>query len=173
MRALLIVALMCSPASAGAPCNVVQHAQNVVVKKHVVSAFATGYGAVVLQQVAPAQYYTVGAAVQEEALAERISRLVAKKLEAKGALRMHQPESPLGLSVLQAKCAKCHTPDSKPVITAGAPALFDAAGNFVATQQEIGSLVTAVRNGLMPPPPAEPLSDDDFLAIKSFVAGTK
>lgn len=173
MRAILILALVCAPAQAGAPCNV-GHVQNVVVKKQVVATHAVnygGYGAVVLNQVTPYAYYSVGQSVQEEALAERISRLVAKKLEAKAMLKNPQPESPLGLTVLQ-KCVGCHRPDSKSVVTSGAPALFDAQGNLTATPMQLGSMLTAARNGLMPPPPAEPLDDDSFLALKQYLSAS-
>lgn len=172
MRALLIAAMLCAPAQAAAPCNV---AQRVVVKKQAVIAplvtnYST-YGAVQLLQAQPYQYYAVGASVQEEALAERISRLVAKKLEAKAMLKNPQPEAPLGLTVLQ-KCVGCHRPDSKPVVSAGAPALFDAQGNLTATPMQLGSMLTAARNGLMPPPPAEPLDDDSFLALKQYLSAS-
>lgn len=171
MRGLLILAVLCAPAHAG-NCNAV--VQKVVANHHVATAnFVTNYGAaVVLKQVAqPYAYYSVGQSVIEDAQAERIARLVAKKLEAKGALRTLQPEAPLGLTILQQKCAKCHSPDSKPVVAAGAPSFFDAQGNFAASPQQMGSIGTAIKNGLMPPQPAEPLSDDDYLAVKQYLSG--
>lgn len=166
MRGVLIIALLCAPAQAGAPCNV---SHKVVVRQQVAHAINYGYGTV-LQQVTPVAYYSVGAALQEDALAERIARLVDKKLAAKAALRNPAPEAPLGLTVLQ-KCVSCHKPESKPVVAAGAPILFDSQGNLTADQQQIGSMLTAARNGLMPPQPAEPLDDDSFLALKQYLSG--
>lgn len=170
MKTLIASIVLCSQAIAAPVCNT--HAQRVVVKQNVIAHnYATAYVPTVLTQVAtPYAYWSVGASVQEEALAERVARLVAKKLQLQAA-RSQPAEAPLGLTVLTQKCAKCHSPDSKPVVSAGVPAFFDASGAFVATPQQIGGITVAARNGLMPPPPAEPLSDDDFLAIKAFVNG--
>lgn len=158
MKTLIVLALLCSPAVAG-HCR-----QNVVVHQQYAAP-------VVLQQVAPYAYWQVGAAVQEEAVAERIARLVTKKLELRAAQVASQPvaEKPLGLTVLQANCMKCHKPDSKAVVEKSAPALFDALGNLTASQEQVGSILTTVRQGVMPPQPAEPLSDDDFTAIRSYL----
>lgn len=162
MKTLAIILALCSPAVAG-HCR-----QNVVVHQQYAPA-------VVLQQVVAPAYWSVGSAVQEEAQAERIARLVDKKL----ALRFQalvakspgvtEPEKPLGLTVLQTNCVKCHKPDSKAVVEKTAPALFDALGNLTASQEQVGSILTTVRQGLMPPQPAEPLSDDDFTAIRAYL----
>lgn len=169
MRGLLILALICSPAAAAPVCN--NHVQRVVVKKNVAHV-AYGYGTV-LQAVTPVAYYAVGQNLQEEALAERIARLVDKKLAAKAAQRIPQAELPIGLTVLTQKCAGCHKPDSKPVVSAGAPILFDATGNLEVSPQQIGSILTAIKNGIMPPPPAEPLDDDSYLAVKQYLGQSK
>jgi mono/diheme cytochrome c family protein len=169
MRGLLIFALLCSPAASAPVCN--NHVQRVVVKKNIAHV---NYGyAAVLQQVTPVAYYAVGQNLQEEALAERIARLVDKKLASKAAQRIPQAELPLGLTVLTQKCAGCHKPESKPVVSAGAPILFDATGNLTATPQQVGSILTATKNGIMPPPPAEPLDDDSYLSVKQYLGQTK
>lgn len=162
MKTLAILLAICSPAVAG-HCR-----QNVVVHQQYVAPV------VALQVVQPYAYWSVGAAVQEEAVAERIARLVTKKLE----LRMPQAaapvaEKPLGLSVLQSNCARCHKPDSKAVVEGKGPALFDALGNLTASQEQVGSISTSIRQGIMPPAPAEPLSDDDYLAVKQYLQPNK
>lgn len=179
MRGLLILALLCSPVMASAPCS-----HNVVAQRAVVKQFvhANSYVApVVLKQVTPYAYYSVGYAIQEQALVERAKRDVRAEFKQeiatlKELLRQQQglmpvqPEVPLGLAVLRRSCVKCHTPESKPVIASGAPILFDADGNLTATPEQIGSIRTAVKQGIMPPAPAEPLSDDDYLAVKTYLS---
>jgi mono/diheme cytochrome c family protein len=158
MKTLAILLALCSPAVAG-HCR-----QNVVVHQQYAAP-------VVLQQVAPYAYWSVGSAVQEEAFAERMRRIIKQELAAQ--LKTQQapaaPEKPLGLTVLQTNCAKCHKPDSKAVVEKTAPALFDALGNLTASQEQVGSILTTVRQGIMPPQPAEPLSDDDFTAIRAYL----
>ena len=173
MKTLIASIVLCSQAIAAPVCNT--HAQRVVVKQNVIAHnYATAYVPTVLTQVAtPYAYWSVGASVQEEALAERIARLVDKKLAAKAAQRIPQAELPIGLTVLTQKCAGCHKPDSKPVVSAGAPILFDATGNLEVSPQQIGSILTAVKNGIMPPPPAEPLDDDSYLAVKQYLGQSK
>lgn len=74
-----------------------------------------------------------------------------------------------GLTVLQQNCYKCHNPKSKAVIEERSPKLFDVNGNLTVSQQEIGSILTVIRKGIMPPKPAEPLNDDDYLAVKVYL----
>lgn len=169
MRPLMILALSASPAYA-AQCSVANVQKQQVVFQQ---AYASnlGYGqAIVLKQVAPYAYYSVGASIQEEAVAERIARLVTKKLEAKAMKAAATPEAPLGLQILQNSCAKCHMPDSKAVVGQGSPVLFDENKALTASPEQIGSIKTVVKNGIMPPQPAEPLDDDSYLAIKQYLS---
>lgn len=147
------------------------------------------YNAVVVpyQQYSQPFVWSVGASVAEEyrtskedQQAERISSKIMAKLEkrlaayhASGGGQPAPPESPLGLTVLQRDCFKCHNPNSKAVIEKRSPKLFDDQGNLTVSQQEIGSILTVIRKGIMPPKPAEPLSDDDYLAVKVYLESGK
>lgn len=69
--------------------------------------------AVVLQQVYPTSFYSVGSSIQEEVLAERVASLVLSKLAAAGA-RTDSDSQPVEAtaatsSLLTTHCAKCHS----------------------------------------------------------------
>lgn len=147
------------------------------------------YNAVVVpyqQYNAQPIFWSVGASIAEEykttkedQQAERISNKIMAKLEKRlaayhasgGGQPVPQPE--LGLTVLQQNCFKCHNPNSKDVIEKRAPKLFDDQGNLTVSQQEIGSILTVIRKGIMPPKPAELISDDDYLAVKVYLESGK
>lgn len=74
---------------------------------------------IALNQVYPPSYYSVGAAIQEEAIAERVASLVLQKLAT--AQPAEQPEGPqpipgehaqLNQSAVNASCVKCHGGDN-------------------------------------------------------------
>lgn len=117
---------------------------------------------VVLKQVYPNYYYSVGTDLQLDALAERLSaRIEAKLIERQ---RAHEPQE--RQSIVTASCAKCHSPGSKAVKEAEAPVFFDAAGNLTATAEQRASMKTAAKFGAMPPPPAKEMSDDDYIEFR-------
>lgn len=130
-----------------------------------------------LQQIAPVQYYSVGAAIQEQAVAERIAKLVEQKL-AKQFRQLQdlpghsqpapQPEHP-GATVLAERCANCHKPGAKAVTDDAAPTMFDAAGNWTGTTDQASKAITLSKRGAMPPAPGKSLDDDDFLSLRAFL----
>jgi mono/diheme cytochrome c family protein len=76
---------------------------------------------IALNQVYPPSYYSVGAAIQEEAIAERVASLVLSKLAAMPAGQPAEPGAPepipgehaqLHQSAVNASCVKCHSGDS-------------------------------------------------------------
>lgn len=147
------------------------------------------YNAVVVpyqQYNAQPIFWSVGASIAEEykttkedQQAERISNKIMAKLEKRLAAYHASsggqpvPQQELGLTVLQQNCMKCHNPNSKDVIEKRAPKLFDDQGNLTVSQQEIGSILTVIRKGIMPPKPAELISDDDYLAVKVYLESGK
>lgn len=181
---ILLLVSVVLPSQANAVCHAPQivHRQNLVVQKILTPAYVIPQYSTIVQQVKPEAYWSVGAQYQEEAQAERISRLVLQKLKKKiqagnlntgSQVQPVQPEKPLGLSVLQTNCIKCHKPTSKAVVEGKAPKLFDENGSLTVSQQEIGSILTVVKKGLMPPQPAEILTDEEYLAIKVYLDSGK
>lgn len=145
--------------------------QNVVcVPQRIVKQHVT-----VLQQVTPHAYWSVSDQYKSEAEAERISELVIQKLIKKNIAignqpgQSTQPSKPEGLAILQKSCMKCHSPTSKAVVEKKAVKLFDANGNLTVSEQEIGSILTVIRKGIMPPTPIPALTDDEYLAVKSYL----
>lgn len=177
LRVLLVLSLLASPLSAGT-CNVgavrsraVYNQQAVVVQQAV--AYAP---AVVVKQVYPNLYWTVGQSVQEAAQFALIRKAVREELrqELKSLQMRSVPQDPeaqkaLGLQVLERSCIKCHTVGSKAVVEQEAPAFFTADGVFNATPEQRGAIGAVVKKGVMPPPPADALDDDSYLAIKQFL----
>lgn len=176
LKVLLALIMLTSPALAGA-CGV---RSNVVYRQAIVAQQYYAPAAVVLQQAAPYTYWTVGQSVQENSQlavyrAENL-KIIREEFQQlrKELLRSNVPADPeaqkaLGLQVLEQNCSKCHTVGSKAVVDKEAPVFWDADKNFVATPEQMGGIKVAVKNGIMPPTPAQPLSDDDYLAIKQFL----
>jgi mono/diheme cytochrome c family protein len=125
---------------------------------------------VYLQQVYAPYYYAVGSQIREEAVAERIARKVEAKLSSKiKALETAKPDHP-GKVLLTQHCAKCHQPGTKAVTEKEAPVFFsDAQTLKELSDAQRKKIDEAVHDGHMPPAPAEPLSDADYLAIRTFL----
>lgn len=149
------------------------HAQQAVVNY----GHAYNQQAVVLKQVYVPQYYSVGAQLEEEALAERIVRKALQSLDRKlsAAAGDHdrrddrgQFEEHPGLKLAQAKCATCHAKGSASVSEGKSPWLFTELGEFVGTPEQAVAAVDAARGGRMPPK-GPPLVDDDYFALKAYL----
>jgi mono/diheme cytochrome c family protein len=132
--------------------------------------------AVLLKQVYPQQYYTVGAQIEEEAIAERVALKALRRLEAQldhAVDRNDRREDrgfnePPGLSVAQRKCASCHSPGSQKVADGKAPPLFSGVGEWIGTPEQAVAAVAAAKEGRMPPAGPE-LNDDDYFALKAYL----
>lgn len=160
--------------------RVVHHAaQRVVVNHHAQQLFNYGHGynaQVVLKQVYPPQYYTVGALVQEDALANRLSQRIEKLVERKLAQALskadHQDadrrEHP-GAALSKQRCAGCHNEGAQKVAEGKAPKLFDSLGQWIGTPDQSEKAIAAVSEGRMPPEPQEPLTDSDFVVFKDYL----
>lgn len=138
---------------------------------------------VVLKQVGYVpQYYSVGAGVQEEALAERIARKAlerinqqieqaTERIDRRGDDRSGFTHP--GQTVAQHKCATCHVEGSAQVASGKAPRLFSGLGQFVGTPDQAVAAVDAAKTGRMPPKSATgenpPLDDDDYFALKAYL----
>lgn len=138
---------------------------------------------VVLKQVGYVpQYYSVGAHVQEEALAEKIARQVLARVEQ----QIQQATERIdrrgddrsgfthpGQTVAQHRCATCHVEGSAQVASGKAPRLFSGLGQFVGTPDQAVAAVDAAKTGRMPPKSATgetpPLDDDDYFALKAYL----
>lgn len=110
---------------------------------------------VLLQQVYPAYYYSAGAAIQEEALLNRL----------KDKLKLEQRSHEFKTSVGFTKCASCHKPGTKAVAEDLAPVFFDLEGKLTANEKQVAKMLTAAKLGSMPP--AKELTDDEYLKLKS------
>lgn len=183
LRILLALLILCSPLSAG-QCNIGAVRSNVVYNKAAVVHQAAYVAPVVaLQQVYPYTYWTVGQNIREQAesairqaetrkiFREEMQQLRKELLQMSKTGTPQDPEQQkaLGLQVLEQSCMKCHQPTSKAVAEQGASIIFDEHGAFVASPEVRGSIGTVVKKGIMPPLPSEPLSDDDYIAIKTFL----
>lgn len=197
IRVMLAVVMAVAPQMAYAGCNqavcaprvvqrvvhapaVVKHAvvQQAVVAQAVVANAYDYNQAVLLNQVNPAQYYTVGAYVQEEAIAkrltDRIERLVEKRLNEalqareKTEQASGRTEHP-GLELARKTCASCHRDGSMKVTDKGAPKLFDALDNWIGTPAQNEKAVLSVEQGRMPPAPQQVLTDRDFVVFKDYL----
>ena len=132
---------------------------------------------VVLNQVNPYAYYSASALLEEEAvsnrLAAQVEALVQQRLDAalKAQVKHGQNATPVapGLALMQNKCAKCHTEGSKKVVDEGAVAMFNAAGEWIGTAGMASASKTLAKRGAMPPPPADQLTDDEYLAIANWL----
>jgi len=98
------------PSTASAGCRVVLRSRG---------SFHHDNNVVVLKQVVADQYYSVGAAIQEEALADRIAAKVEARLLARGAGSVQASDAPPdpqpadhgGLdAITQRACVRCHNP---------------------------------------------------------------
>lgn len=136
---------------------------------------------VVLKQVGYVpQYYTVGAELREEALAERIAIKALERIENsinEATERFGRRDEPRGgfthpgQTVAQHNCATCHTKGSAKV-EAGAPVLFDGLGKWLGSDDEAKLAIDMANAGTMPPktegsPPR--LEDQDFYAFKAYL----
>ena len=132
--------------------------QRAVVKQRVVSYPA--YQAVAYQQAYVSPYsYAIGSDLVLEALAEKLALRIEEKLVE----RQKQAAPPP--SIVAEKCAKCHSPQSR-AVSEGAPAFFDQLGQLTATPDQRASMKTAAHFGFMPPQPAQPLTDEEFIQLK-------
>jgi mono/diheme cytochrome c family protein len=135
--------------------------------------------AVVLEQVYPATYYSVGAALQEEAIAERIAQrvLVILSENSGGGIasgiggtaaatdgRQDAIAAAAPDSLVQARCAKCHA-------SADHPSGLSLADVEALTCEQRLSAIRAVLSGKMPKGGAT-LSPDEagLILMKAFVA---
>lgn len=116
-------------------------------------------------------HYAVGIELREEAVAERIARRVQAKLDARAAKAKtpHDLAAASGERILKTACLACHVAGAK-AVTDGAPELFTREGQLkIASQLERSAVLAAIKEQRMPPPPAEGLSDDDYLAVKTLL----
>lgn len=162
------------------------HQQHAVVQNQQVYAQQQQYVVrpVVFQQVNPYAYYSAGAFLQEESVSNRLATQVEAMVQErlKEALQKpnlpapagaNQPQTSLGLQTLQQKCAKCHIDRSKQVMDNDAPALFDERNQWVGTPGQAASSKALAKRGAMPPPPGEPLTDDEYLAVAQWLDTVK
>ena len=70
-----------------------------------------------------------------------------------------------GAAVAQTNCASCHT--GAKAKAANRPSFWDDAGKFIASSTQQQKMLTSARLGTMPP--KGPLSDDDYLALSSWL----
>ena len=70
-----------------------------------------------------------------------------------------------GLAVAKESCAACHT--GAKAKAAHRPAFWTDAGQFTATEAQKQKMATAAKVGTMPPD--KPLSDDEYLALSSWL----
>jgi cytochrome c553 len=157
---LIGAVLMASPVSAG---HCVQ--RQVVVKQNY------GYYGkqVYLQQIQAPYYYSVGAVVREEAIAEKIARRVEAKLTQRlKVLEQPKLEHP-GVAMLTSKCATCHSPGTKAVVEKKAPEFFAADGALKElNEKQRNAIDSAVNEGRMPPT-GEPLADGEYITIRDYL----
>ncbi len=111
---------------------------------------------VVLKQVYPAYYYSVGTDLQLDALAEKLSARIEQKL-------IERQKAVEPKSLVTSACAKCHSPGSKAVKETQSPVFFDDVGKLVATAEQRASMKTAAHLGAMPP--VKELTDDEYLQL--------
>lgn len=179
LRAFLAFVVLTTPALAGncnvAPIKAVHAAPYVATQAVHYNAYAP---AVVLKQASPVLYWTVGQQVQENAQLALLRKAIREEIrqEFKARYQRSNPPDPqtqkaVGLQLLERSCMKCHQPGSKAVVEQEAPVFFTADGVFDATPELRGSIATAVKKGVMPPPPTDALDDDSYLAIKQFLSG--
>jgi len=182
MKALAAVAVffvLAGTATSSPPCAQIQHFQR---QQLVAQPVYVQNGYTVQLQQAPAAYayYSVGGALQEQALVEAISAKIIAKLSAAPQSLTNPataacdpgpagatPQDP-GAVVLLQKCANCHKQTSKAVADNHSPVLFDSVGKWTGNRDAAIKGVTAAKLGAMPPGPAAALSDDDFLAVRAY-----
>jgi mono/diheme cytochrome c family protein len=118
----------------------------------------------------PYYLYQVGQTYREDAIAEKIARKVEARLASKlKALEQIKADHP-GKQILLQQCAKCHQPGTKAVTEKEAPVFFtDATTLKDLSDAQKKKIDEAVQNGHMPPAPADPLSDADYLAIHTYL----
>lgn len=195
--ALILAVLMALPAHA-ADC-LVPYAPRKIVRKYSAPVVHHDYAApVVLKQITPHYYYGVGAYLQEAALvaavkadlkAEQQQALATQQAELKQMIRdlvqeLKQPApttepaptdsagtaAAIGKAVLEAKCAMCHRPDSADLVVEAGPTLFRDDGTVMDwTPQQKQRIYDLAHSGSMPKEPLPPLSDDEFLAVASYL----
>lgn len=141
---------------------------------------------VVVQQVYPPQYWSVGYELRENAAIEKVVREAQREIRAEvqakirtwAAEAMQEALSGLkgnqngfadpGISVAQQLCAKCHAQGSAKVATEGAPALFNGLGEFVGTPEQAAASMKSIHDGTMPQGgPA--LSHLDFVKLNGYL----
>lgn len=116
---------------------------------------------VAYQQVAYSPYqYAIGSDLVLEALAEKLSARIEEKL-----IQRQQALQPKPQSLVAEKCARCHSPKSKAVLEDEAPVFFSEIGELIATSEQRAAMKVAAKWGNMPPQPAQPLDDDEYLGV--------
>lgn len=117
---------------------------------------------------APAVYYQAGLGVEQDALAEKIARIVTARLESQIAARLTQSSrtSPGSTSVLAQRCSRCHAgaaPKAGIVLDGATPLLC----------HQITAAIRSVRDDSMPKggPPLSPEDKgrllEELLALES------
>ncbi len=127
---------------------------------------------VYLQQVQPYAYFSTGAAIQEQAMTERITAGVIKALDRRLGQAVVTPPMPApehpGVAILAKRCSGCHKQGAKSVTDNGAPVMFDANMQFTGTRDDAMKSLVLARRGAMPPPPAPQFTEDDYLYVKNY-----
>ena len=132
-------------------------AQRVV--KHVTYAQPVAYQQVAYQAAYVSPYsYAIGSDLVLEALAEKLAQRIEQKL-------VERQKQAAPQSIVAEKCAKCHSPQSR-AVSEGAPPFFDQLGQLTATPEQRASMATASKLGAMPPPPAQELTDDEYIELR-------
>lgn len=158
------------PQHCGVRQNVVQYQQAQAVQTYVHNGQYLQ-----LQQVYPYAFYSVGAAIQEEAVAARIAKLVEKKLQAAAMANQPGPApAPAyvhpGATLATQRCSGCHKAGAKAVADDGAPILFDPAGKWIGTRDQASAAVTAMRLGSMPPVKSgKELETEEFITVQAYL----
>ncbi len=140
---------------------------------------------VIVKQVYPPQYWSVGYELRENAAIEKVVREAQREIRAEvqakirnwAAEAMQEALSGLkgnqngfadpGISVAQQLCAKCHAQGSAKVAE-GAPVLFNGLGEFVGTPEQAAASMQSIHDGTMPKGGPE-LSHLDFVKLNGYL----
>lgn len=72
----------------------------------------------------------------------------------------------MAAKIAKRSCVSCHSPNAK---AEGRPVFFDDAGKLTANAAQRHKMVQAARLGVMPPKPAEPIDDAEFLILADWL----
>lgn len=129
----------------------------------------------VVKQVAVPQYWSVGSAIQEEAIARSVEKLIEARIQQglEKALQNRQRDEQTGFThpgtkLVQERCAVCHSTGS-PKVNEGAPLLFSSLGDWQGTAEQADKAVDSVLSGRMPPPPKDGFNQTEFIVFQDYL----